>query len=167
MERTRRDSGKDFNGASRFRSDVTLHRLVFRLTVAAIVFLVGVHVYRLPGILSQIGVLVPESTVPAATNSISEQQHRTLTPLRQQDYEFYTIRINTWKRLDQLQTSIEHHKSCPGAAQIQVVWCMDQGEPPASLTEHEKVVVERHEVNSLNERFRILQEPTNTRDFIN
>ena len=129
------------------------------LGLAATVFLVGVHFYLFQVLLSNKGTLLNEFAAPDATDPASEQQHHRLTPLRQHDYEVYTIRINSWKRLDQLQTSILHHASCPGVVHIQVVWCMDQGEPPESLTDHEKVIVERHEVNSLNERFHILQEP--------
>ena len=83
--------------------------------------------------------------------------HRRVTPLRPIDKEKFTIRINTWQRLDQLLVSIDHHASCPGVAQIQVVWCEPIDPPPALLALHpDKVLIERHTVNSLNERFHIL-----------
>jgi hypothetical protein len=80
-----------------------------------------------------------------------------LTTLEANDFEFYTIRINTWKRNEQLLVSVDHHASCPGVAQIQVIWCDPDQEPPLELLNHtsHKVVVERHVVNSLNARFDI------------
>jgi glucuronyl/N-acetylglucosaminyl transferase EXT2 len=91
------------------------------------------------------------SEKPAVRNAI--------TPLRPLDREQYTIRINTWKRTEQLRISLNHHASCESVKQIQVVWCTAQGEPPEWLASAPKVVVEYHEVNSLSERFRILLEP--------
>jgi hypothetical protein len=89
-------------------------------------------------------------------------QNRRLTPLVHPiDRERYTIRINTWRRQEQLLLSVEHHSSCPGVAEIQVIWCDKEEEPPAGLFNFSKVVVERHDVNSLNERFNILS-PTPT-----
>jgi hypothetical protein len=81
-----------------------------------------------------------------------------LTPLRPIDYEQYTIRINTWKRNEQLIASIRHHMTCPGVAQIQVIWCNPDEAPPDEIThlDGDKVVIERHSVNTLNERFHIL-----------
>jgi glucuronyl/N-acetylglucosaminyl transferase EXT2 len=77
-----------------------------------------------------------------------------------------------------LQLSIQHHLSCPSVLQIQIVWCLDQSvSVPKWLLEFEqedpvfynvtnnqrmeqisypRVVVERHEINSLNERFHAL-----------
>jgi glucuronyl/N-acetylglucosaminyl transferase EXT2 len=104
------------------------------------------------------------------------------------DYVYYTIRINTWERLDQLQLSIQHHLTCPSVLQIQIVWCIDQsiaiptwllqleqsteqvpsvtvqdtihrGDPPPLLLRtksYPRVVIERHAINSLNERFHAL-----------
>ncbi|CAB9517322.1 Exostosin-like 3 [Seminavis robusta] len=80
-----------------------------------------------------------------------------LTKLGPRDREQYTIRINTWQRHEQLAISIDHHASCPGVAQIQVVWCEPQDPPDSLLQLHpDKVIFERHQVNSLNERFHIL-----------
>jgi len=90
---------------------------------------------------------------------------RILQPLQEKDWNQYTIRINTWQRPEQLMTSIDWHAKCPGVAQIQVIWCDPNNEPPAELLQRNselygnKVVIERHTENSLNERFRILIEP--------
>ena len=99
---------------------------------------------------------------------------RPLQSLQEKDWNQYTIRINTWQRPEQLLASVEWHSTCPGVAQIQVVWCDPDHEPPAELllgmnqkrygttdhgSDYDKVVLERHDENSLNERFRILIEP--------
>lgn len=84
----------------------------------------------------------------------------TTTPLQDMDYSHYTVRINTWKRPDQLRVSIQHFLSCDRVALIQIVWCTAQGEPPEWLvawqTGEPRIVVEAHEENSLNERFHVL-----------
>ena len=145
-------------------------KLVWAVGIMAVLFLLGVHVFLAQVYLSNEPRIAAEFSFPATTGSEQQRWHqpkqqqtknskRSLTPLRDLDYEVYTIRINSWKRLDQLQASIQHHASCPGVVQIQIVWCMAQGEPPSWLLDHEKVVLERHEVNSLNERFHILQQP--------
>jgi glucuronyl/N-acetylglucosaminyl transferase EXT2 len=89
-----------------------------------------------------------------------------LTPLRDVDRELYTIRINTYNRHALLALSVHHHVRCPGVAQIQIIWS-ESGEPPLMITNltsvyKDKVIVENHrQVNSLNERFRMLT-PTPT-----
>jgi len=71
-----------------------------------------------------------------------------------------------------LVISIKHHLSCPGVKEIQIVWCDKENDPPEELLEmvgsyssssiyRKKIVIERHEVNTLNERFNIL-DPTPT-----
>ena len=77
-----------------------------------------------------------------------------LTELRPIDREYYTIRINTWHRPVNLALSVHHHAQCEGVKEIQVVW-MEEGDPPESIVNMDKVVIERHDVNSLNERFNI------------
>ena len=79
----------------------------------------------------------------------------TLTPLRPMDREFYTIRMNTWQRHQQLIASIKHHSRCEGVAQIQVIW-QESGDPPKEVVENPKVVIEKHTENKLNQRFNIL-----------
>jgi glucuronyl/N-acetylglucosaminyl transferase EXT2 len=102
-----------------------------------------------------------------------KQTDHVLQPI---DYMYFTIRINTWERLDQLQLSIQHHLSCPSVLQIQVIWCIDQSiSIPEWLIQLEqqlepimfdnksypRVVIERHTINSLNERFHpLLPVPT-------
>lgn len=88
----------------------------------------------------------------AAARTLSDTS--SLTPL---DRSQYTIRMNTWRRNEQLLLSLDHHASCDGVALIQVVWCDAENEPPDEVVNHSsgKVVVERHAINSLNERFRI------------
>ena len=43
------------------------------------------------------------------------------TELRPLDKEKYTVRMNTWRRKEQLLVSTEHLLSCPGVAQIQII----------------------------------------------
>ena len=87
-----------------------------------------------------------------------------LTELGSIDREKFTIRVNTWRRNEQLVVSLNHHSKCEGVAQIQVIWCDSENEPPGEVLNHPsgKVVVERHIINSLNERFHILTEDTPT-----
>lgn len=143
--------------------------LVQCFAVAGALLLLGVHVhcYRLlSGAQEEERNLM--SPILSTTNNSSNSnplilQHqplksrRRLTPLQPIDREQYTIRINTWQRLDQLLVSIDHHASCPGVAQIQVVWC-EPIDPPEELLSlrPDKVLIEKHAVNSLNERFHIL-----------
>jgi len=84
-------------------------------------------------------------------------ENHVLAPLDLIDREKFTIRISTWKRNEQLITSINHHARCEGVMQIQVVWCDHDADPPPEVLYHAsgKVVVERHQVNTLNERFNI------------
>jgi glucuronyl/N-acetylglucosaminyl transferase EXT2 len=98
-----------------------------------------------------------------------QQPHHRLQDI---DYRYYTIRINTWERVEQLQLSVQHHLSCPLVLQIQIVWCIHQSIPiPDWLlvlervtkpilyetTSYPRIVIERHEINSLNERFHPVQ----------
>jgi glucuronyl/N-acetylglucosaminyl transferase EXT2 len=99
----------------------------------------------------------------AADNSSSiqqQQQHQQLrvSPLSDVDREQYTVRINSWKRHEQLRVSIQHFSSCPNVAAIQIVWCDAQGPPPDWLL-NSNVSVERHAANTLNERFHVLSTP--------
>jgi hypothetical protein len=85
-----------------------------------------------------------------------------LEPLKLVDYNYYTVRINTFRRNDQLLMSINHYAQCEGVAEIQVVWCDSENDPPRSVERHpsNKVVIERHDVNTLNERFNVLRRPS-------
>jgi len=97
-------------------------------------------------------------------DQIGQAMDQGLTELGRIDREKFTIRVNTWRRNEQLIVSLNHHSQCEGVAQIQVIWCDDENEPPAEALNHSsgKVVVERHMINSLNERFNILTEDTPT-----
>ena len=119
------------------------------------VFVFGVHVY----LLRVLYLRHSKASSDAVQVAGDEFGLHMLAPLRDVDRDLYTIRINTWKRVEQLLVSVDHHSSCPGVAQIQVVWCDEQGDPPQELEQYPKVFVERHEVNSLNERFHILEQP--------
>ncbi|KAL9187563.1 hypothetical protein ACHAXT_001666 [Thalassiosira profunda] len=101
------------------------------------------------------------SHVPARASSLADARSRGVSPLTTPiDSIQYTIRMNTWHRNEQLLISLDHHAGCEGAASIQVVWCDPANDPPPGVADHPsgKVVVERHARNSLNERFRILDE---------
>ncbi|OEU20533.1 nucleotide-diphospho-sugar transferase, partial [Fragilariopsis cylindrus CCMP1102] len=80
----------------------------------------------------------------------------------------YTIRINTWRRPEQLVVSVKHHASCPGVKQIQIIWCDKENDPPKEIIDmmmmttvnnstNKKIVIERHVENTLNERFNIIE----------
>jgi hypothetical protein len=89
---------------------------------------------------------------------LQEARKHVVAPLDLIDREHYTIRLNTWNRNEQLLASINHHSRCVGVAQIQIVWCNMEEEPPTEVVNHPsgKVVVEKHVVNTLNERFNLL-----------
>jgi hypothetical protein len=74
------------------------------------------------------------------------------------DTSQYTIRMNTWHRNEQLLLSVNHHAQCTGVAEIQIIWCDTQTDPPDNIVQHPsgKVKIERHGINSLNERFKII-----------
>ena len=74
----------------------------------------------------------PPPPLPLPLSAVS------LTPLRPLDREQYTVRINTWKRPDQLRLALDHYVTCDAVAQIQVVWCTAQGDPPGWLLEYER-----------------------------
>jgi len=140
------------------------HKVLPYLAVGGALLVLGVHLYLFRQLLSaQEGTTVDRIRPSLLIAPNSTTPVRRLTPLRPIDYDQYTIRINTWQRLDQLLVSLEHHVTCPGVAQIQVFWC-EPVEPPPELVaiDPEKIVVERHKVNSLNERFHILTDNTPT-----
>jgi glucuronyl/N-acetylglucosaminyl transferase EXT2 len=107
-----------------------------------------------------------------AKKSILEAKRHKLSSLRPVDKSKYTVRINTWRRNDQLIASVNHLLTCPGVAQIQIIWCDNNADanadadasttkPPAEIIklttgEDPIVVIEYHSVNSLNERFNVL-----------
>ena len=141
------------------------HCSIMRYVILLVVAVLGVYLYLLFIFLSsQYNIHIHDQNhdhkFSNAISTKSPVQSRTLTPLQQIDREQYTIRINTWRRIEQLQVSIQHHSTCHGVAAIQVVWCDEQGgEPPNFLYENPLVHVERHSINNLNERFHIIDEP--------
>lgn len=79
-------------------------------------------------------------SVPIPLHPSSSSSSFSLSPLQAPlDYEQFTVRINTWKRPDQLRVSIDHYTTCPGVAQVQVVWCTAQGPPPTWLLEQQMI----------------------------
>jgi len=101
-------------------------------------------------------ILSPEDLDTKMT--LDEVHSHTITPLHSIDKAQYTIRINTWQRNEQLLLSINHHSQCENIKEIQVIWCDIENEVPDSILHHGsgKVKVEKHVVNSLNERFKVL-----------
>lgn len=102
-----------------------------------------------------------------ARDSILEAKNKGIAPLRPIDVQKFTVRMNTWRRNDILLISVNHFRSCQNVAQVQIVWCDRENEPPPELlrmeedhddTELAPVVIERHLVNSLNERFHIMRD---------
>ena len=91
--------------------------------------------------------------------SMAQARNYTIAPVHSNSIHTsqYTIRMNTWRRNEQLLISINHYTKCDGVAKIQIIWCDMDNEPPVEVTNHVsgKVVVERHTINSLNERYNI------------
>ena len=73
--------------------------------------------------------------------------------------EQYTMRINTFRRNDDLKAIIQHYTKCPHIHSIQIIWSdLENKPPPMSFFQLQKenkvpVVFEIHPVNSLNSRF--------------
>jgi len=87
-------------------------------------------------------------------------QSHPISPLDTLSRRMFTVRLNTFRRNDQLLLSLNHHSKCPGVAKIQVIWSDPIEEPPIEVLNHPsgKVIVERHDVDSLNERFNMLDD---------
>eukprot|EP00804_Cyclotella_cryptica_P025193 CCRYP_016985-RA/>CCRYP_016985-RA protein AED:0.13 eAED:0.15 QI:0/0/0/1/1/1/2/0/544 len=111
--------------------------------------------------LSVMQYLAPEDQNAAMT--LKEAHSHRLKPITTHpiDKEQFTIRMNTWHRNEQLILSVNHHAKCEGVKEIQIVWCDSENEPPSEILHHKsgKVKVERHTINSLNERFKVLIDP--------
>jgi hypothetical protein len=95
-----------------------------------------------------------------------------LHPLRHIDREFFTLRINSWRR--PLKELVTYYAACPGVAEIQVVWCDSETEPPGWLMSLQNtssaenatnflmrptVLLDRREINSLHERYNLSKSP--------
>ena len=110
---------------------------------------------RLPSDLTADSVQHPTVDSSRPNPSFDVARASSLTPLRPVDRDLYTIRMNTYKRHDQLIASIDYHSKCEGVAEIQVIW-YEEEDPPRQVLENPKVVIEKHEINKLNQRFNIL-----------
>lgn len=100
-----------------------------------------------------------------ARKMLIEARSRGITPIQFDiDKEKYTVRINTWHRNDILPISVRHFRSCSNVAQVQIVWCDKENEPPDEILNMEKevggvwapVMIERHLLNSLNGKFELI-----------
>ena len=95
--------------------------------------------------------------------TLAQARKHLLTPINSSPIHTsqYTIRMNSWRRNEQLLISINHHAKCEGVAAIQIIWCDMENEPPSEVVNHKsgKIVIERHTINSLNERYKILEPP--------
>lgn len=105
--------------------------------------------------------LAPEDQTPAMTLKDAHNHKLKSIATHAVDQSQFTIRINTWHRNEQLILSIKHHAKCESVKEIQIVWCDSDNEPPSEILHHKsgKVKVERHRINSLNERFKVLIDP--------
>ena len=105
--------------------------------------------------------LAPEDQVAVMT--LKEAHSHKLKPINAHaiDQTQFTIRMNTWHRNEQLILSVNHHSKCESVKEIQIVWCDPENEPPIEILHHKsgKVKVEKHIINSLNERFKVLLDP--------
>ncbi len=151
-------------------SSLTFSRsMIASFICLAIFFLLGVHSYLLRTLLSpkkgigwvptRVDITIPTHQKKLVRSRTTPIEKRSLQPLQEKDWNQYTIRINTWRRPEQLIVSVDWYSRCPGVAQIQIIWCDDEHEPPLELLEYDKAIIERHEVNTLNERFNILATP--------
>ena len=126
------------------------------------------------------------STRTTATTATTARQYK-LSPLTQFDKTKFTVRINTWRRNQQLIASVKHLSTCQDSiAHVIIVWCDEDNQPPIEIqnmvhassvsssssaaagaaANHEKrkqtkikIEIEYHSINSLNERFNILTTP--------
>lgn len=69
------------------------------------------------------------------------------------------VRVNTFRRNDLLARFIDHYDKCEAIARITVVWSDTKFDPPQWLHESSRIKVERHAVDSLNNRFKPLEIP--------
>jgi len=125
---------------------------------------------------------ITKNELQTAERSLFEAKQHNLRPLNDLDKSKYSVRINTWRRNEQLITSVHHLATCSGVAQIVIVWCDDENKPPQEIFDlirttgtgtsesnmnnnddnvHQGplIQIEYHKVNSLNERFNVMIEP--------
>lgn len=108
-----------------------------------------------------VSLIVVPPLQPQTILTITKARSHKLTPISPNtiDDTQYTLRINTWRRNEQLIISLNHHSKCEGVHEIQVIWCDTENSPPTEILHHSsgKVKIEFHEVNSLNERFNAVE----------
>lgn len=70
-------------------------------------------------------------------------------------HENLTIRLNTFRRLDLLEKTLDYYTKCDFVSQIQIIWSDQQNKPPYKWvnTYGDKVIFEEHPNDSLNNRF--------------
>ena len=68
----------------------------------------------------------------------------------------FVVRVNTFRRPNQLIQFLEHYSDCPDVTGITVVWSDLDNSPPALPVYKVNVSYEVHSTNSLNNRFRNL-----------
>lgn len=87
-------------------------------------------------------------------------RHILQIPVRPEDS--LTVLINTFNRHDRMAKSVEHYATCPVVKYINVVWS-EQREPPEAyamkfaMHRTPKISFERHDSESLNNRFKPLK----------
>uniref|UniRef100_A0A7S3V5H3 Glycosyl transferase 64 domain-containing protein n=1 Tax=Chaetoceros debilis TaxID=122233 RepID=A0A7S3V5H3_9STRA len=150
---------------------INVPRLVMYL-VLSIVGLMLMMIGRAISELSNADRPITREEIQSARISLSNAMNdHKLRPLRDIDRNKYTVRINTWRRNDLLMATVKHVMTCPNVAQIQIVWCDKENDVPnelMSLTSPNGnsgsagIVIEKHDINSLNERYRILHDDVPT-----
>ncbi|KAG5178560.1 exostosin, partial [Tribonema minus] len=75
----------------------------------------------------------------------------------------FTVRMNTFRRNDDLKRSVDNYALCPAVTRIQIVWSDQENEPPPlnffSPAARELIEFELHTTDSLNNRFNALSPP--------
>lgn len=76
----------------------------------------------------------------------------------------FTVRMNTFRRNPLLKQAVDHMANCPGLAGITVIWSDQENDPPGlglfSPSSRPLVQFEVHQTDSLNNRFKPLQDIT-------
>jgi hypothetical protein len=72
--------------------------------------------------------------------------------------EKFTIRINTFRRNDELRVTVRHYAYCSHVDSIQIIWSDLENEPPPLSffglnSMHAPIMFEKHKQDSLNNRF--------------
>ena len=73
-----------------------------------------------------------------------------------QSIDEVTVRVNTFRRLDLLETFLSHYHRCSVVKQIQVIWSDPENNAPVEWSKRYvdgRVIFEVHQTNSLNHRF--------------